>query len=94
MKNRHLLLALAGSLLLACTSAWAATGKGTRAYHWVDKDGVVHFGDTVPPEYAEQAHQELNEQGVTVRELPRQLSPGEAEPRHEGGRRGGQAQAA
>ena len=21
----------------------------TKTYRWVDKDGVVHFGDTVPP---------------------------------------------
>jgi Domain of unknown function (DUF4124) len=78
MKNRQFLLALAGSIVLACTGTWAATGKGTRAYRWVDKDGVVHFGDTVPPEYSEQAHQELNQQGVPVREFPRQLSPEEA----------------
>jgi hypothetical protein len=50
-----------------------------RAYKWVDKDGVVHYGDTVPPEYSEQAHQELNRQGVPVRDYPRQLSPAEAE---------------
>ncbi len=76
MKNRQLLIALAGSIALACTAAWAASG--TRAYRWVDKDGVVHYGDTVPPEYSEQAHQELNQQGVPVRTFPRQLSPEEA----------------
>ena len=77
MKNRQFLLAMAGSIVLACTGAWAASG--TRAYRWVDKDGVVHFGDTVPPEYSEQAHQELNQQGVPVKDFPRQLSPEEAE---------------
>ncbi len=29
----------------------ARTGD-TQTYRWVDKDGVVHFGDHVPPEYA------------------------------------------
>jgi hypothetical protein len=76
MKNRQFLLALAGSIALICSGAWAA--GGTKAYRWVDKDGVVHYGDTVPPQYAEQAHQELNQQGVPVREFPRQLSPEEA----------------
>jgi hypothetical protein len=80
MKIRLLLVALAGSLALICTGAMAASQvKGTKAYKWVDKEGVVHYGDTVPPEYAEQAHQELNQQGVAVREYPRQLSPAEAE---------------
>jgi len=77
MKNRQFVLALAGSILMACSGAWGA--GGTRAYRWVDKDGVVHFGDTVPPEYSEQAHQELNQQGVPVRDFPRQLSPEEAQ---------------
>ncbi|MEJ0098856.1 MAG: DUF4124 domain-containing protein [Pseudomonadota bacterium] len=49
-----------------------------KAYKWVDKDGGVHYGDTVPPEYSEQAHQQLNQQGVAVKDFPRQLSPDEA----------------
>jgi hypothetical protein len=77
MKNSRILIAMAGSVALLCatTIAWSQV----RAYKWVDKDGVVHYGDTVPPAYAEQAHQELNRQGVPVREYPRQLSPAEAE---------------
>jgi hypothetical protein len=77
MKNSRTLIAVAGSMALLCvaTMAWSQV----RAYKWVDKDGVVHYGDTVPPEYSEQAHQELNRQGVAVRDYPRQLSPAEAE---------------
>lgn len=79
MKTSHVLLALAGSLALACTGVTVASQVGgTRTYKWTDKDGVVHYGDTVPPEYSEQAHQELNQQGVAVRDYPRQLSPAEA----------------
>lgn len=36
------------------------------AYRWVDEHGVVHYGDTIPPQYAEDAHQMLNRQGVEV----------------------------
>jgi hypothetical protein len=79
MKNSRLLVALASSLVLGCTVALAAQVKGTKAYKWVDKDGVTHYGDTVPPEYAQQAHQELNDQGVPLREFPRRLTPEEAE---------------
>jgi hypothetical protein len=41
----------------------ASTGK---TYRWVDKDGVVHLGDHVPPEYASNQRQVLNEYGVPV----------------------------
>lgn len=89
MKHRHLLLALASSTLLIAGSldAGAATkqqprksdpGRAVKAYKWVDKDGVTHYGDTVPPEYAEQGREELNSQGVPLREVQRQLSPAEA----------------
>jgi hypothetical protein len=74
MKTR-LVIALASSAALAFSGLAPAQIK---AYKWKDKDGVVHYGDTVPPEYAEQAHQELNSQGVAIRDYPRQLSPAEA----------------
>jgi hypothetical protein len=35
-------------------------------YRWVDEDGVVHFGDRVPPEHAARSRQLLNNQGVQV----------------------------
>ena len=37
-----------------------------RLYRWVDDDGVVHYGDHVPPEYASRNRDLLNTQGVTV----------------------------
>jgi hypothetical protein len=37
-----------------------------KTYRWVDQDGVVHFGDTVPAEYATSQKQILNEYGVPV----------------------------
>jgi hypothetical protein len=35
-------------------------------YRWVDDEGVVHYGDHVPPEFASQDRSLLNDQGVTV----------------------------
>ena len=40
--------------------------SGTRLYKWTDKDGVVHYGDRVPPEYANNDRDVLNNQGVRV----------------------------
>jgi hypothetical protein len=37
-----------------------------KLYRWVDNKGVVHYGDRVPPEYANVDRNVLNEQGVRV----------------------------
>ena len=47
----------------------AAGAQEAKYYKWVDKDGNVHYGDSIPPEYAEQPKQVLNDQGVTVEHL-------------------------
>jgi len=38
---------------LAVTTLITLTGAG-QVFRWVDKDGNVHYGDSVPPEYAAQ----------------------------------------
>ena len=37
-----------------------------RLFRWVDENGVVHYGDSVPPEYADAEKQVLNNHGVTI----------------------------
>jgi hypothetical protein len=74
--GRTLVTVLAAAFLCHDVANAAATGAG-KAYRWVDKNGVVHIGDSVPPEYASQGRAELNAQGVPLRETPRQLSPAE-----------------
>ena len=49
---------------LVCGAALADTPQ--KLYRWVDKDGVVHYGDSIPAEYAEVEKQVLNEAGITV----------------------------
>ena len=41
-------------------------GPGGKLYRWTDDKGVVHYGDSVPPEYAKQDRSVLNNQGVNV----------------------------
>jgi hypothetical protein len=36
------------------------------SYSWVDDDGIVHYGDSIPPEYADKPKDVVNEHGVTV----------------------------
>ncbi len=60
---RLLIVATASILLLPLASAAA---EHQRLYRWVDSNGVVHYGDHVPAEYADLEKQVLNEYGVTV----------------------------
>lgn len=48
-------------------------------YKWVDEKGVVHYGDSVPPQYAKQERRVLNQQGVEVGRLEAQKSAAQAE---------------
>jgi hypothetical protein len=67
-----LLLALAGGPAAAQT-----------VYKWVDKNGQVHYGDRIPPEYAEQDREILNKQGLTVGREEGSETPEEARARRE-----------
>jgi hypothetical protein len=51
--------------------------EAAKLYKWVDADGNVHYSDKVPPDQAKQARTELNEQGVTVKQVERALTPEE-----------------
>jgi hypothetical protein len=43
----------------------SAAGGGT-TYKWVDDQGVVHYGDSIPPQYAQKESTVLNKEGVQV----------------------------
>lgn len=45
----------------------SASGSDARTYRWVDEDGMVHYGDHVPAEYAKSKKEILNDYGVPVR---------------------------
>jgi hypothetical protein len=54
-------------LALAVTSPSGARADNKAvAYRWVDEQGVVHYGDSIPAQYSEKAHQLINRQGVEV----------------------------
>jgi len=44
----------------------AAPGAEGLLYRWVDREGLVHFGDSIPAEYMDLERQIINEYGVTV----------------------------
>jgi hypothetical protein len=82
--RRHLsvlLLATAAALVstqLAAQSASSTTKHGGIAYRWVDEQGVVHYGDNIPPQYASQERAVLNGDGIEVSHQDAQKSPEQA----------------
>jgi hypothetical protein len=60
------LLAIIVVVLLLPVAALGAPQQTPKLYRWVDKDGVVHYGDSIPAEYAELERQVVNDHGITV----------------------------
>jgi len=63
---------LGAVFLLLADSAMAAGIK-----KWVDENGLTHYGTSIPPQYMDKAHSELNERGIEVRRHDRSLTPEE-----------------
>ena len=57
--NRSVIMILLG-FALSC-------GAHATMYKWVDTKGKVHYGDTIPPEYANQGNAQLNDNGQVER---------------------------
>jgi hypothetical protein len=70
---------LSTSVLIAAAvltaSAWGAGNSDRKVYKWVDDQGVTHYGDQIPPEYAAREHGLINNQGIEVEHTPAQKTP-------------------
>jgi len=71
-------LLLPALLLALLAGAADAQTEKKKLYRWVDKNGQVHYGDSVPPEYAEQDREILNRQGLPVGREEGTVTPEEA----------------
>jgi hypothetical protein len=64
---------LCATVLLAApgfaASPTPSAGSGRVLYKWVDSDGVTHYGDRVPPEYASQEQHIMNSRGIEISHL-------------------------
>jgi hypothetical protein len=63
------------ALALFCTFGVAHAADTGVTYKWVDENGVTHYGDSIPPQYAKKESSVLNKQGVVVRRNDAQKSP-------------------
>src|SRR5260370_23015837 len=81
LKNVAWILCLCGLLAsghAAGALASAPSNDGRVLYKWVDKDGVTHYGDHVPPEYATQEQHILNSRGYEIKHLDAQKTAEQA----------------
>jgi hypothetical protein len=56
-------------IMLAVVPAAESAGA-IKLYKWVDSQGIVHYGDSVPPEFSKTDRHILNEQAIAVGLLP------------------------
>ena len=64
---------VAAGLALALAQADAATAA--KIFKWTDERGVTHYGEVIPPEYKDQAAQEMSRQGLTIRKWDPAITP-------------------
>jgi hypothetical protein len=75
LKNIAWILCAAALLAGPVFAAPPSSGKSRTLYKWVDEQGVTHYGDRIPPEYAAQEHDVINSQGVEINRLEAQKTP-------------------
>jgi hypothetical protein len=75
MRLKPVVLILCALSLFASMGVAAFGPSGRTLYKWVDEQGVTHYGDHIPPEYASQEQHVINAQGVEVQTLEAQKTP-------------------
>ena len=70
-----MLVAFIGWVPVAAGAAGSTPNKGAVTYKWTDEQGIVHYGDSIPPQYAQQERSVLNSRGVVVGKLDAQKTP-------------------
>jgi len=66
---------LAVALLCAAGDAARAADDKIITYKWVDENGITHYGDRIPPQYAKKETSVLNSQGVEIKRNDAQKTP-------------------
>lgn len=75
MRQHLAWLAVLAIALPSFAGAQPKSGQPGKLYQWTDDKGVVHYGDSIPPEYAKADRNVLNNQGVHVGFEQGELTP-------------------
>jgi hypothetical protein len=78
LKNLAWILGVVVLLATSSFPAGAAASSGRKLYKWVDEQGVTHYGDHIPPEFATQEQHVINSQGVETERVAAQGTPDQA----------------
>ena len=78
LKNVVWILCLCALLASGHAAGAPDRSDGRVLYKWVDKDGLTHYGDHVPPEYATQEQHVLNSRGYEIKHLDAQKTAEQA----------------
>lgn len=60
---------------LAFALAQADAAIAAKIFKWTDEKGVTHYGEVIPPEYKDQAAQEMSKHGLTIRKWDSAITP-------------------
>jgi len=71
-------------LFLSAAILVAGSAMAGKVYRWVDENGEVHYSETLPPDFQDKKHDELDDQGI-VRAENQSLVPPPPEPTLEEG---------
>jgi hypothetical protein len=69
--------------LILCLLAMAGGDAMARMYKWTDEKGITHYGDTLPPQYADRASTELSNGGRVLKRHDAALTPEQIKARAE-----------
>ena len=61
-------MAAASLCLMLCITITAYAESTARIVKWKDEKGVTHYGDKIPPQYANRENSLINKQGITVQQ--------------------------
>ena len=74
MEYRHKATLFFALLFLSVAIPAAGSGKGEKVYRWVDENGEVYYSETLPPDFEDKKHDELDHRGI-VRSTDQTLVP-------------------
>ena len=74
---RTIVVGLVLATFLAATQlAWAQKRESApKVYRWVDENGEVHYSETLPPDWKQETHDELDSRGIVREEGVSRLPP-------------------
>jgi len=69
------------AILTTLVLVMSAAPLAADTYRWKDKNGEIHYGEAVPPEYADQPYDVINSQGIVIEQVaaPEAEEPGKKE---------------